>query len=60
MTAPHQCMAAVDVTNLVKFAQQLNMYNKHKDVTVDEALIPFKGRSSTKQYIPGKEDLRSE
>ena len=30
------------------------MYNPHKDVSIDEAMIPFKGRSSMKQYMPKK------
>ena len=30
------------------------IYNLHRDVSVDEAMIPFKGRSSMKQYLPLK------
>ena len=30
------------------------IYNIHRDVSVDEAMIPFKGRSSMKQYLPLK------
>ena len=30
------------------------IFNLHKDVSVDEAMIPFKGRSSIKQYLPMK------
>ena len=30
------------------------MYNVHRDVSIDEAMIPFKGRSSMKQYMPLK------
>ena len=29
-------------------------YYLHRDVSVDEAMIPFKGRSSMKQYLPLK------
>ena len=31
-----------------------DVYNLHRDISVDEAMIPFKGRSSLKQYIPNK------
>ena len=31
-----------------------SIYNLHKEVSVDEAMIPFKGRSSLKQYLPKK------
>ena len=30
------------------------VYGMHRDVSVDEAMIPFKGRSSLKQYMPKK------
>ena len=30
------------------------MYEPGKEVSVDEAMIPFKGRSSLKQYMPLK------
>ena len=30
------------------------VYNVHRDVSIDEAMIPFKGRSSMKQYMPLK------
>ena len=30
------------------------VYCPHKNVSVDEAIIPFKGRSTLKQYIPQK------
>ena len=29
-------------------------YNPHKENAIDEAMIPFKGRSSLKQYLPKK------
>ena len=32
----------------------LHSYNPHMENAVDEAMIPFKGRSSLKQYIPKK------
>ncbi len=32
----------------------LKMYNPHHAVSIDEALIPFKGHSSVKQYLPKK------
>ena len=32
----------------------LNSYNPHMQNAVDEAMIPFKGRSSLKQYMPKK------
>jgi hypothetical protein len=30
------------------------VYNLHRDVSIDEAMIPFKGRSTLKQYLPLK------
>ena len=30
------------------------VYSLHRDVSIDEAMIPFKGRSSMKQYLPMK------
>lgn len=30
------------------------MYNLHKEVSIDEAMIRFKGRSSLKRYMPKK------
>ena len=30
------------------------IYNLHRDVSVDEAMVPFKGRSTLKQYMPKK------
>ena len=32
----------------------LEVYNPHSSNSIDEAMIPFKGRSSLKQYIPNK------
>ena len=29
-------------------------YNLHRDISVDEAMVPFKGRSTLKQYMPMK------
>ena len=34
------------------------LYNHNRDVSVDEAMIPFKGRSSMKQYLPMKPTKR--
>ena len=34
--------------------QFLAMYNPHCEVSIDEAMIAFKGRSSMKQYMPKK------
>ena len=34
--------------------QCTQLYNPHKEVAVDEAMIKFQGRSSLKQYIPLK------
>ena len=30
------------------------MYNPNKQVSIDEAMIPYKGQSSKKQYLPKK------
>ena len=30
------------------------LYNLHRDVAVDEAMIKFQGRSTLKQYVPKK------
>ena len=30
------------------------VYNLHRDVSVFEAMVPFKGRSTLKQYMPMK------
>jgi hypothetical protein len=35
-------------------SQFLTMYNPHCEVSIDEAMIAFKGRSSMKQYVPKK------
>ena len=32
----------------------LTLYNPNRDCSIDEAMIPYKGRSSMKQYIPLK------
>ena len=32
----------------------LEMYNPNKQVSIDEAMVPYKGRSSMKQYLPKK------
>ena len=32
----------------------LSLYNPHKELSIDEAMVPFKGRSSLKQYMPKK------
>ena len=32
----------------------LTVYHPHKEVSIDEAMIPFKGCSSMKQYMPKK------
>ena len=34
--------------------QFLTGYNPHCEVSIDEAMIAFKGRSSMKQYVPKK------
>ena len=35
-------------------SQFLGIYNPHKENSIDEAMVPFKGRSSLKQYMPKK------
>jgi len=35
-------------------AKFVELYNPHKELAVDEAMIKFQGRSSLKQYIPLK------
>ena len=32
----------------------LDKYNPHREQSIDEAMIPFQGRSSLKQYLPAK------
>ena len=34
--------------------QFLAMYNSGRDQSIDEAMVPYKGRSSLKQYMPKK------
>lgn len=34
--------------------QFLTAYNPHREASIDEAMIAFKGRSSMKQYVPKK------
>ena len=36
----------------------MEVYSAHKEVTVDEAMIKFQGRSSLKQYLPVKPTTR--
>ena len=36
----------------------LNQYNPHRQVSIDEAMVGFKGRSSLKQYMPMKPTKR--
>ena len=40
------------INSLTKSFQ--SVYTPHRDVSVDEAMIPFKGRSTLKQYMPQK------
>ena len=40
----------IDIIN----KQFQTLYNVSREVSVDEAMIPFKGRSSIKQYMPNK------
>ena len=42
-----------EVINILKNAQ-LEAYNMTKSIVVDEAMIPFKGRSCLKQYLKNK------
>ena len=30
------------------------LYNPHQQISIDEAMVPYKGRSSLKQYMPKK------
>ena len=41
---------------LLKIVQEnmLNCYNQHREVSIDEAMVDFKGRSSLRQYMPMK------
>ena len=32
----------------------VSLYNLNREVSIDEAMIPFKGRSSMKRYLPLK------
>ena len=34
--------------------QLLTVYNPHREASIDEAMVAFKGRSSMKQYVPKK------
>ena len=44
---------------LTKLKQNcLNQYNPHRQVSIDEAMVGFKGRSSLKQYMPMKPTKR--
>ena len=36
----------------------LNQYNPHRQVSIDEAMVGFKGRNSLKQYMPMKPTKR--
>ena len=39
-------------------ANFLDQYNPHREVSIDEAMVGFKGRSSLKQYMPMKPTKR--
>ena len=41
------------ILNLIKSCFSA-IYNPHRENSIDEAMIPFKGRSSMKQYLPKK------
>ena len=53
-SAGHDRLAKVRplLTHITNKCREL--YNPHKDVAVDEAMIKFQGRSSIKQYVPKK------
>ena len=39
--------------------QFLKVYNSHREVSIDEAMVPFKGKSTIKQYMPKKERIQN-
>ena len=43
---------------LTKVRQNCLKYNPHRKVSIDEAMVGFKGRSSLKQYMPMKPTKR--
>ena len=63
MTTPRQLNAEnQDLIACIKFGPLMdlvntntkNAYHPHREISIDEAMVGFKGRNSMKQYMPMK------
>ena len=50
-TLGYDCFCKVRIVLEKKFQ---SLYNCHRECAIDEAMVPYKGRSSLKQYMPNK------
>ena len=51
ISLPRSLVYASNVNYRWSIGRFWTVYNLHRDVIVDEAMVPFKGKSTLKQYI---------